>query len=226
MNLATPRIDTPLNRRISRRFVVQKGGEAMEAHGGFLCRYEDVDVAWLARLSREALVEEGFRAEDAGLQLSVLPGPNVLRVAYDAPFTYGRPGAHWYRAHTALARRLSSHLKTVVHGYVFDPDELEEVLSFGDGRRVGGQCLRYEDGELPEEEEGLDEDEAFEAAKQSWPLGHLARVFGVKREALLRLPRERMVLIDLAEDQPHKPLWQLFPDALAALQRRAAFVIS
>jgi hypothetical protein len=183
----------------------------VEAHGGYLCRFEDVDVAWLAHVARHALDEDGQEPFDVGLQVTVLGGPGLVRFAWDAPFTYGRPGARWYLSHHALARRLSEHLKTALHVYVFDPDELEQVMAYGNGRRVGGETLRYVDVELPDEE---DDDAAFERLKAKWPLGHLARVLGVDREELIRLPRQSTALIDLNREYAPQPLWQLFPESL------------
>lgn len=182
----------------------------MEAHGGYLCRFEDVDVAWLQQVARHALDEDGQRSEDVGLQVTVLAAPGLVRFAWDAPFTYGRQGARWYLTHHALAKRLSEHLKIALHVYVFDPDELEQVIAYGNGRRVGGELLRYVDVELDED----DDDAAFEKLKNKWPMGHLARVLGVEREELIRLPRQSTALIQLDRPYPPQPLWRLFPEAL------------
>ncbi|MDX2015215.1 MAG: hypothetical protein SFW67_33790 [Myxococcaceae bacterium] len=186
-------------------------GAGVEAHGGYLCRFEDVDVAWLAQVARFALEEDGQGADDVALQVTVLGGPGLVRFAWDAPFTYGRAGARWYLSHHALARRLSEHLKTALHVYVFDPDELEQVMAYGNGRRVGGETLRYVDVELPDDE---DDEAAFERLKSKWPLGHLARVLGVAREELIRLPRQATVLVELGREYAPQPLWQLFPESL------------
>lgn len=181
----------------------------MEAHGGYLCRFEDVDVPWLQTIARGALEEDGQDPTDVGLQVTLLGGPGLVRFAWDAPFTYGRRGARWYLSHHALARRLSEHLKTALHVYVFDPDELEQVMAYGNGRRVGGELVRYVDVDCD-----LEDDSAFERLKRSWPLGHLGRVLGVPREELIRLPRQRTVLIELGRRYAPQPLWQLFPEAL------------
>ena len=186
------------------------GGSRVEAHGGYLCRFEDVDVAWLQQVARHALEEDGQSTTDVGLQVTVLGGPGLVRFAWDAPFTYGRQGARWYLSHHALARRLSEHLKTALHVYVFDPDELEQVMAYGNGRRVGGEMLRYVDVDFDEE----DDDAAFEKLKGKWPIGHLARVLGVAREELIRLPRQSTVLIELERHYHPQPLWQLFPESL------------
>lgn len=182
----------------------------MEAHGGYLCRFEDMDVAWLQQVAKSALEEDGQSAVDVGLQVTVLGGPGLVRFAWDAPFTYGRVGARWYLSHHALARRLSEHLKTALHVYVFDPDELEQVMAYGNGRRVGGELLRYVDVDF---DEG-DDDTAFEKLKAKWPLGHLARVLGIAREELIRLPRQATVLIELGRAYAPQPLWKLLPDSL------------
>jgi hypothetical protein len=185
---------------------------AVESHGGYLCRYEDVDASWLQGIARSAIEEDGQLAQDCGLQITVVGKPGVVRFAFDAPFSYGRTGARWYLTHHSLARRLSEHLGLTVHAYVFDPDDIEQVVSFGNGRRVGGETVRYEDAELPDD----DDEEAFARVAQRWPLGHLARVFGVAREELIRLPRRPTLLIDLSNPQPPQPLWQLFPEPIRA----------
>lgn len=186
-------------------------GVLVEAHGGYLCRFEDVDVAWLQEVARLSLAEDRREADDVGLQVTILAAPGLVRFAWDAPFTYGRQGARWYLTHHALARRLSEHLKTALHVYVFDPDELEQVIAYGNGRQVGGELLRYVDVELDDEDE---DDAAFEKLKNKWPMGHLARVLGVAREELIRIPRQATVLIDLAKQYQPQPLWQLVPEAL------------
>jgi hypothetical protein len=166
-----------------------------EAHGGYLCRLESLEGGMLPRLGREALEEDGESPEGAGLLVSVRK--KVVRFAYDAPHTYGRRGACWYGEHHALAARLSTHFGAPVHVYVFDPDELEQVVTYGDGHRVGGDALRYEDAEV--EDEALS-DEAFEALRERWPMGHLGRLLGLSRAELLRLPYARSVLIPLESE--------------------------
>lgn len=185
------------------------GVSTVEAHGGYLCRFEDVDVTWLQRVACSALEEDGQTTDDVGLQVTLLGGPGLVRFAWDAPFTYGRKGARWYLSHHALARRLSEHLKTALHVYVFDPDELEQVMAYGNGRRVGGELVRYVDFDFDCEDEA-----AFERVKDKWPIGHLARVLGVPREELLRFPRQATALIDLQRAYAPQPLWRLFPESL------------
>jgi hypothetical protein len=191
----------------------------LEAHGGYLSRYEDVDTAWLARLGAVALAEDGEHTDDCGLLITVLPGARVVRFAFDGAHSYGRAGARWYMGHHSFARRLSEHLATTVHAYVFDPDDLELVVSYGNGRHVGGETLRYEEAEMPD----VDDDEgeiSFELMKNRWPLGHLAKVLGVHREELIRLPRQKTALLELSREVPAGPLWQLFPQQLMQTIRR------
>jgi hypothetical protein len=187
----------------------------VEAHGGYLSRYEDVDVSWLQALGRDALASEGVDPEDCGLLVTVIPGQRVVRFAFDGPHTYGRQGARWYLNHHAFARRLSEHLSQTVSAYCFDPEELEQVINYGNGRRVGGELLRYEDVELDDDE---DDDVSFEAMKQKWPLGHLARVLGVERDVLIKVPRQSSALIELARPAANGPLWQMFPQALQLIE--------
>jgi hypothetical protein len=190
----------------------------LEAHGGYLSRYEDVDTGWLQRLARAALEDDAEGADDCGLLITVMPGPRVVRFAFDAAHTYGRQGARWYMRHHAFARRLSQHLSNAVHAYVFDPDDLEQVMSYGNGRHVGGETLRYEDAELPDAD---DDEVSFELMKNKWPLGHLAKVLGVHREELIQLPRQKTALLDLGSPVVPGPLWHLFPQALAPVSKRA-----
>lgn len=186
----------------------------MESHGGYLCQYEDVDAAWLQGIARLALEEEGQSTDDVGLLVTILGGPRIVRFAFDGPFTYGRPGARWYLTHHALARRLSEHLRLTVHAYAFDLEEVEQVIAYANGRRVGGELLQYEDVELPDE----DEEDAFEKLQAKWPLGHVARVLGIERAELLRFPRKTSALIDLSRPVPPQPLWQLFPQQADAVE--------
>jgi hypothetical protein len=186
----------------------------LESHGGYLCQYEDVDAAWLQHVARLALEEDGQSPDDAGLLVTILGGPRIVRFAWDAPFTYGRKGARWYLTHHSLARRLSEHLRLTVHAYAFDPDEVEQVIAFANGRRVGGELLKYEDVELPDEDA---DDDAFEKLQARWPLGYVARVLGIDRAELLRIPRKTSALIELGQRLSPQPLWQLFPEREEAL---------
>lgn len=141
----------------------------------------------MLRQAREALQLDGASGA-TGLQVSVNRRRKVVRLAYVAPFTQGRPGAHWYAAHHALPRLLSRSANSTVQAYVYDPDEGEEVIAYGNGRRVGGERVVYENVELPEgKPEDLDE-AAFKHMQSRWPLGHLAHVFGLSRSELLKLP--------------------------------------
>jgi hypothetical protein len=187
----------------------------VESHGGYLCQYEDVDVAWLQHVARLALEEEGQASADAGLLVTMLGGPRIVRFAWDAPFTYGRKGARWYLSHHSLARRLSEHLRVTVHAYAFDPDEVEQVVAYANGRRVGGDLVRYEDAELPDE----DDEDAFARLQASWPLGHLARVLGVDREELVRMPRRTTALLDLVRTLEPQSLWEVLPEQLRGPKR-------
>jgi hypothetical protein len=112
----------------------------------------------------------------------------LVRLAYEGVHGAERQHAHWYADHHALARVLSRAANATVHTYVFDPDSHEEVIAYGNGRRVGGDKLVYDDVELPEGTGEMD-DAAFSQMRSRWPLGHLAYVFGLKRDDLLRMPR-------------------------------------
>ena len=180
-----------------------------QAHGGYLCRLETLDGGELPRLARESLEADGQSSEGAGLLVSVVK--KVVRFAYDAPFTYGRRGAQWYGKHHALAAQLSTAFGVTVHAYAFDPEELEQVVTYGAGRRVGGETLRYDEAEI--EDDALSE-EAFEKLRARWPIGHLGRLLGLDRQELLRLPYARSVLIPLDEGAT-SGLGKLFPEQWA-----------
>jgi hypothetical protein len=185
----------------------------LESHGGYLCQYQDLDAAWLRQLACQALEEDGQSPADVGLLVTILGGPGIVRFAWDAPFTYGRRGARWYLTHHALARRLSEHLRVTVHAYAFDPEEVEQVIALANGRRVGGEVLRYADVELPDEDA---DDDAFEKLQAGWPLGYLARVLGIDRAELLRIARASSALIELGRPLAPQPLWRLFPETTLA----------
>ncbi|WP_367616419.1 hypothetical protein [Corallococcus exercitus] len=139
------------------------------------------------RLAREALSTDSVPAATA-LRVTINRRRKVVRLAFLGPFSQGRQGAHWYAAHHALARLLSAAANATVHAYVYDADEGEEVIAYGNGRRVGGEKVVYEDAELPCPLEELD-DEAFARLQSRWPMGHLAYVYGLTRDELLRIPR-------------------------------------
>ncbi|HUM09936.1 MAG TPA: hypothetical protein VLT82_03200 [Myxococcaceae bacterium] len=180
-----------------------------DAHGGYLCRLESLEGAELVPLARESLEADGQPSEGAGLLVSVVR--KVVRFAYDGPFTYGRRGAQWYGEHHALASRLSTALGVTVHAYVFDPDELEQVVTYGGGHRVGGDSLVYDQEEI--DDAALSE-EAFEKLRERWPMGHLGRLLGLTRPELLRLPYAKSVLVPLDVDAP-PALEPLFPEPSA-----------
>nr|WP_225937470.1 hypothetical protein [Myxococcus sp. RHSTA-1-4] len=139
-------------------------------------------------------------------------------MAYVGPFTAGRQGAHWYAAHHALPRLLSREANVTVHAYVYDPDEGEEVIAYGNGRRVGGERVVYEDVELPGRVEDVD-DAAFARMQERWPVGHLAYVFGLSRKELLRLPlaTPKLVLaLEGGEGDSAEALEGLLPGAQGA----------
>jgi hypothetical protein len=183
-------------------------GEKLEAHGGYLCRWEDFDSKALVSLARAALAEDGQRPDECSLLVSLLPKSRIVRFAYDGAHTYGRKGARWYETHHAFAAGLSREASVTVHAYVLDPDELEQVVAYGGGRNVGGERIKYEDAELDEDD--FDES-AFEKQKQKWPLGHLARVLGVPREELARIHRAKTALLPLDGSEVEGKLSDLFP---------------
>jgi hypothetical protein len=187
----------------------------LESHGGYLLRLEELDIDSLVQLAARSLSEDGQDPRNSALLATAHRRARVLRLAYDSPHTYGRRGARWYLKHHVLAKRLSVMLRATVHAYVFDPEELEQVTSYGGGHVVGGECIRYEEAELPDS----DDDEAFERLKQRWPLGHLAKVLGTTRGELIRLPRSHTVLLELDGSRAGGSLMGFFPPERATPRR-------
>src|SRR5690606_2629679 len=119
----------------------------------------------------------------------------VVRLAFGGPASLsGEPGARWHAAHHLFASQLSLRGASAVRAYAVVPGAFEKVVTYGDGRSVGGETLDYADVDLPEE--ALEDDDAFALLQGSWPLGHLAHVFGLTREELLSLanPALRLAL--------------------------------
>lgn len=166
----------------------------IDAHGGYLFRAETLEGLDLQALAHDALLEEGLSADVCGLFVSLDKEKRLVRLAYDGPHTYGPSGADWYRHHQALAASLSAVQEGTVHAYAFDPDRFESVTAHAAGAVVGGETLVYEEQDLDVEE--LSE-AAFEALRQHWPMGRLARLLGLSREALLRLPYAEGALLPL-----------------------------
>ncbi len=166
----------------------------IDAHGGYLFRAESLVGIDLQALARTSLEVDGVSPSGSGLFLCRDVERRLLRLAYDGPHTYGPAGADWYRGHHALARALSVALPGTVQAYAFDPDRFEAVTAYGGGAVVGGETLEYEALDL--EVEDLSE-AAFEAERQRWPMGRLARLFGLSREELLRLPYAPGALLPL-----------------------------
>ncbi|MBJ6761959.1 hypothetical protein JGU66_14385 [Myxococcaceae bacterium JPH2] len=169
-------------------------------------------------MAREALTLDSAEGATA-LRVTVNRRRKVVRLAFVAPFTAGRQGAHWYAAHHALARLLSRAANATVHAYayVYDADEGEEVIAYGNGRRVGGERVVYEDAELPCPLDELD-DATFERLQSRWPLGHLAYVFGLTREELVRMPRAmpaHVLMLDAADSSSEAALATLLPEPQA-----------
>lgn len=176
------------------------GRAALSAHGGYLLRPEGLQSIDLVELAREALALDGEDPSDASIQVSVRR-PGVLRVAYDAPFGYGRRGARWYRDHHAFARLASERISSAAHAYAVDADTFESVCSYASGRKVGGETLVYDELEMDFGDElGLDVT-VFERMRARWPIGHLGQIFGLTRDELSHLPWNESVLLSLGADR-------------------------
>lgn len=153
---------------------------------------------------------DGFAGPLPGLHVTVLRRRKVVRLAFLGPPGTGPHGARWYAEHHALPRLLSRMANATVHAYVYDPEECEQVIAYGNGHRVGGDRVRYSDVELSGEEE-LD-DAAFMRMRARWPMGHLAYVFGLTREDLLGMPRlAASVVLPLDAEDAEERLEVLLP---------------
>jgi len=179
----------------------------VEAHGGYLSRLEQLESSELIRLACQALAEDGQGVHSCSLAVSKVPRRSVIRLAFDSPHTYGRRGARWYEEHHALARLLSRELHTTIHAYVLDPEEFEQVVTYAGGGKVGGERLEYDQVDDP-----IDgSDEEFAELNARWPLGYLARILGVTREDLVKLPRAPSALLQLDRASPQGTLADLLP---------------
>src|SRR5260370_22764043 len=128
---------------------------ASTAHGGLLFRLERLSASRLTALAKEALVLEREQIPGTSIQVSLVHPARIVRLAYRARFTERGNRARWYLTHHALARLLSSDLSSAVHVYALDPEGLEEVTSYGKGRRGGGGRRRYGPPALPGRQGGV-----------------------------------------------------------------------
>src|SRR5260370_25707032 len=154
---------------------------ASTAHGGYLFRLERLSASRLTALAKEALVLEREQIPGRSILVSLVHPARIVRLAYRARFTERSNRARWYLTHHALARLLSSDLSSAVHVYALDPEELEEVTSYGKGRRVGGERLEYDQLELPEGEGGGLSDAAFHLGKKPRPPAPPTPTLGMDR---------------------------------------------
>ncbi len=121
------------------------------------------------------------------LHVSVIRRRKVIRLAFVGPQANGMMDAHWYADHHGLPRLLSRAANATVYAYNYDSQECEQVVAYGNGRRVGGDRLVYDSVEMSGDEEV--DDAAFTAMRARWPMGHLAYVCGLTRDELLGMPR-------------------------------------
>lgn len=186
------------------------GGSPLHAHGGYLIRLESFVGLELLQLARQALALDGVTGVLPGLQVSVIRRRKVARLAFVGPSTAGPQGVHWYAEHHALPRLLSLAANATVHAYIYDPEQCEQVIAYGNGHRVGGDRVVYDSVELSGEEEM--DDAAFTRMRARWPMGHLAYVFGITREELLGIPRVVSgVMLALDAEDADERLERLLP---------------
>lgn len=173
----------------------------------------NLDVVGLAR---SVLLLEGLEPAAVSLQLSVHPRRKVARLAFrGGPPFEGLAGVRWHAEHHLLASQLSLRSGAAVQAYAVLPGEFEKVVTYGNGRRVGGERLSYDDVDLTEDQ--ASDDQAYALLQRSWPLGHLAHVFGLSRDALLALASRPGLLLGL-DGQESVDLDALLPDATPHLR--------
>ena len=148
----------------------------MDAHGGYLCRLESLDGPALVQLAQRALASEGGALRPLPCTSRSSPGARSSGWRTRPRSPLGARAVAGDQQHQLLASIVSAELRITVHAYVVLPDQREEVVGYGNGRKVGGERLVYDQVELPDGE--LD-DVAFAKLQSKWPLGHLAYVFGV-----------------------------------------------
>jgi hypothetical protein len=196
------------------------GGHTLEAHGGYLIRIESFRRLELVQLVREALASEGLAGGLPSLHVAVIRRRKVVRLAFAGPRA---PGPSWYATHGRLPQLLSQAANATVHAYLYEPSAQEQVIAYGNGRRVGGDRVVYDDVELPLPLEEMDE-AAFAHMRSRWPLGHLAYVFGLKREELLGLPRvssSAVLALDAPDVEQRLEILLPSPQAAAAVSGAA-----
>src|SRR5258708_21700764 len=128
---------------------------ASTARGGHLCGLVRLSASRHRALAKEALVLEREQIPGSSILVSLVHPARIVRLAYRARFTERGNRARWYLTHHALARLLSSDLSSAVHVYALDPEELEEVTSYGKGRRAGGGPRAYDQPQMPPREAWL-----------------------------------------------------------------------
>ena len=186
------------------------GDDGHDAHGGYLVRVESFRGLDVAGLARACLALEGVATRGVSLHVTTHPKRKVVRLAYKGgAIPTGSAGARWHSEHQQLAGQLSLRCGAAVQAYALVAGAFEEVVSYGDGRRVGGERLEYADVDLPEE--AMVDDEAFAKLQRTWPLGHLAHVFGLTRELLLGLAGLRGLSIPLDGREGREDLDSLLP---------------
>ena len=172
------------------------GDSRLDAQGGYLLRVESLRELDVAGLARSVLALEGLEADGVSLQLGIHPRRKVARLAFRGARQFeGLAGARWHATHHLMASQLSLRTGAAVQAYAVLPGELEKVVTYGNGRQVGGETLSYDDVELTDEQASADA--AYALLQRSWPLGHLAHVFGLGREELLSLAGRPGLLLSL-----------------------------
>ena len=160
-------------------------GKPLKTQSGCFCQNEHLASVDLTTVARAVLAQEQRPVDGAALMVSPSAVANVVRVAFDVSQSKDIKG--WNGVHRGLAQALSQGARAPVHAYLFMPWEGEEVGTFAAGRKVGGDRVVYLEEE-PEDDDVVD-DEHFARLQDSWPLGRLARVLGLRRAELLRLAR-------------------------------------
>lgn len=193
------------------------GDSGLDAHGGYLVRVESFRGLDIAGLARACLALEGVSPRGVCLHVTAHPKRKVVRLAFrGGAIPSGIAGAQWHAEHQQLAAMLSLRCGAAVQAYSLVSGAFEQVVTYGDGRKVGGERLEYADVELSEE--AMLDDEAFARVQRSWPLSHLAHVFGLTRELLISLATLRGLSITLEDEVAVDDLDALLPGAAPHLR--------
>jgi hypothetical protein len=172
------------------------------SHGGYLFRQAEVSGAFVQALARDALITAQESVETSLVSLKLV-GTTLVAVSFESKAFEHHFDAVWFSLHHAFAIRLSQHLTSPVHVYALDSDNFELVRTYASGKAVGGERVTYDHIDAP------DDDAAFEAMQDEWPLSRLARILGIRRRNIEKLHRLLPTHLALHTPPAFESLWHL-----------------